>query len=500
MTDPTLRRLALSTMLPAFPGTTAPPWAIRLLKEGLAGYTLFGYNIVDRAQLATLVTQLRDANPDVLLALDEEGGDVTRLSYHEGSPYPGNAALGAADDPELTRATYRGIGLELATVGINVNFAPTVDVNSADENPVIGTRSFGADPALVSRHTAAAIDGLQSAGVAGCAKHFPGHGATVSDSHLELPTITDSLAVMRGRDLPPFKAAIDAGVRMIMTAHIRVPELTGDSPATASGRVLNDLLRGELGFTGAVVTDALEMRGASGAIGLPEAAVRALLAGADLLCLGSDINEALCESIIDGIVFAARGGRLPVARLEEAVARGAASVADLKPVAAESAEAVRDAIRTAARRAVRVEGSLPPLKEPLLVQLGSESNIAVGTVPWGLPLDGELVTVSISQNGAPYLGPSAADLSAVAGDRDIVVVGRDTHRWPQARALIEALAARHPAVVVVEMGWPSAWRPAGVSAFVTTHGASRANGQAAAEVLGAPRDAASPGTGTAELV
>ncbi|WP_018351158.1 glycoside hydrolase family 3 protein [Longispora albida] len=481
MTDPVLRRLALGTILPAFPGTVAPSWATRLLREGLAGYTLFGYNIADQAQLATLVAQLRDARPDCLLALDEEGGDVTRLSYHEGSPYPGNAALGAADDPELTWATYQGIGLDLASVGINVNYAPTVDVNTADENPVIGTRSFGADPALVARHTAAAVAGLQSAGVAGCAKHFPGHGATVADSHLELPTIADSLSVVRSRDLPPFEAAIAAGIRMIMTAHIRVPELTGDAPATASSRVLVDLLRDELGFKGAVVTDALEMRGASGAIGQPEAAVRALLAGADLLCLGAEIDEALVEGVTAGIIEAVESGRLPAARLEEAVARGVAAGAGLVPLRSEKPEFVREAIRTAARLAVRVEGSLPQLREPLLVQLGSEANIAVGTVPWGLPLDGELVTVPMGAEA--YTGPSADDLAAAAGDRDIVVVGRDTHRWPHAKALIEALAARHPGVVLVEMGWPSSWRPAGISAFVSTYGASRANGFAAVEAL-----------------
>src|ERR1700754_1970618 len=195
--DPALRRLALRTLLAAYPGSTPPPWALDLAAEGLAGYTLFGFNIVDRAQVAASTAALRAANPRVIMAIDEEGGDVTRLAHRTGSPYPGNAALGALDDVDVTRAVYRAIGGELAAVGVNVDLAPTVDVNTADDTPIIGTRSFGADPARVAAHTAAAVEGLQEARVAACAKHFPGHGATVADSHLELPTVDVPLAVLR---------------------------------------------------------------------------------------------------------------------------------------------------------------------------------------------------------------------------------------------------------------------------------------------------------------
>ncbi|HEY0530788.1 MAG TPA: glycoside hydrolase family 3 N-terminal domain-containing protein, partial [Actinoplanes sp.] len=238
--DPGLRRLALGTLLAAFPGGTAPEWALGLLTEGLAGHTLFGTNVADAAQVAGLTARLRSARADALIAIDEEGGDVTRLAHRTGSPYPGNAALGTVDDPELTRAVYAAIGGDLAAAGINLDLAPTVDVNTADDNPIIGTRSFGSDPTLVARHAAAAIEGLQSAGVAACAKHFPGHGATVSDSHLELPTVDATLDLLRERDLPPFAAVVAAGSQAIMSAHIRVPSLTGDDPATFSRRVLND--------------------------------------------------------------------------------------------------------------------------------------------------------------------------------------------------------------------------------------------------------------------
>jgi len=150
--DPGLRRLALRTMVAAFAGKSIPEWAGVLLSEGLAGYTLFGTNIAGSDQLAALTAHLRAVRPDVLIAIDEEGGDVTRLAHRTGSPYPGNAALGAVDDPDLTRRVYAGIGADLARVGITVDLAPAVDVNTADDNTVIGTRSFGADPQHVARH------------------------------------------------------------------------------------------------------------------------------------------------------------------------------------------------------------------------------------------------------------------------------------------------------------------------------------------------------------
>ncbi|MFD1325842.1 glycoside hydrolase family 3 protein, partial [Micromonospora sonneratiae] len=320
-TDPGLRRLALGTLLAAFPGNTPPEWALDLVTDGLAGHTLFGNNIEHPDQVAATAAALRGARADVLIAIDEEGGDVTRLAHATGSPYPGNAALGSVDDVELTQRVYHAIGSELAALGINVNLAPTVDVNSADDNPVIGTRSFGAHPLQVAAHSAAAVAGLQSAGVAACAKHFPGHGATVTDSHHELPTVDVPLDVLRNRDLPPFAAVVTAGTRAIMTAHIRVPVLTGDNPATFSRAALTDLLRREYGFTGTIVTDALEMKGASVIAGGPgRAAVRALAAGADLLCIGAQVDADLVEEVAAEIVAALGDGRLDRARVEAAAA------------------------------------------------------------------------------------------------------------------------------------------------------------------------------------
>ena len=506
--DPGLRRLALRTLLAAFPGPAAPGWAARLLAEGLAGHTLFGTNVADPVQVGELTAELRTVRRDALIAIDEEGGDVTRMAHRTGSPYPGNAALGAVDDPALTRTVYAAIGADLAGAGINLDLAPTVDVNTATDNPVIGTRSFGADPLLVARHAAAAIEGLQSTGVAACAKHFPGHGATVTDSHLTLPTVDASPALLRERDLPPFVAAVTAAAQAIMSAHIRVPALTGTGPATFSHAALTGLLRGEYGFQGAIVTDALEMKGAAQvAGGTGEAAVLALAAGADLLCIGARVDLDLVELVAAAIVAGVEDGRLPLRRLENAAERTAGLAAwTQRPVSL----GVRDGGvgYAAARRAVRVEGSVVDLGDPLVVQIESGYSIAEGRVPWGLKphLDGtEQVSVMAGgvQGSAPT-GPdaesasrpdsaagavggivsgSAAALAERAGSRPIVVVGRHTHRAEATRALIESLAARHT-VAVVEMGWPGTWRPAGARAFLTTYGASHANGRAAAEALG----------------
>nr|WP_204343361.1 glycoside hydrolase family 3 protein [Micromonospora terminaliae] len=477
--DPGLRRLALGTLLAAYPGPVPPDWAVDLLAEGLAGHTLFGTNVHDPAQMAATTAALRAGRPDVLVAIDEEGGDVTRLAHATGSPYPGNAALGAVDDPTLTRQVYAAIGAELAALGINLDLAPTVDVNTADENPVIGTRSFGADPVRVAVHSAAAVVGLQSAGVAACAKHFPGHGATVADSHYELPTVDVPPAVLRQRDLPPFAAVVDAGVRAVMTAHIRVPALTGDGPATFSRAVLVDLLRTEYGFSGAVITDALEMKGAASAAGgVGPAAVRALAAGADLLCIGAKVDADLVEHVAEEIVAALTDGRLDRARVEEAAGRAAELAASTG--AAASATGTPDGLGyAAALRAVRVEGDVTGLTAPLVVQVHAASTIAEGRVPWGLGphLAGAEVVRAVAGETDP------AELRRLAGERPIVLVGRHLHRLPGARELVDALAATHP-VTVVEMGWPGAWRPTGARAFVTTYGASHANGRAAAQVLG----------------
>ncbi|MEE2048309.1 glycoside hydrolase family 3 N-terminal domain-containing protein, partial [Nocardiopsis tropica] len=238
----------------------------------------------------------------------------------------------------------------------------------------------------VARHAAAAVIGLQAAGVAACAKHFPGHGATSQDSHHTLPRVEADADLLHRRELLPFRAAVEAGVQSILTAHIELPGLGGEGPATLAPHILNDLLRDELGFRGTVVSDAMDMDGVSGRIGIPEASVLAVAAGVDLLCLGRRVYEDQIELIRAALVTAVREGRLPGQRLEEAAERNARLRTWIRETSARRAAAPADEPvgLAGARRAVRVDGDLPPLSDPFVVEVDAPAGMAVGEVPWGL--------------------------------------------------------------------------------------------------------------------
>ncbi|HSK97004.1 MAG TPA: glycoside hydrolase family 3 N-terminal domain-containing protein [Euzebyales bacterium] len=479
--DAGLARAAAGVVLPSFAGLEPPSWILDGLAGGLAGVVLFGGNVGDAGQVTRLCARLRQARDDLIVAIDEEGGDVTRLAHATGSPYPGNAALGAADDTTLTRRVYAALGAELSRSGVTLDLAPSVDVNTAADNPVIGTRAFGSDAQLVTRHSIAAVAGLHDAGVAACVKHFPGHGATRDDSHLGLPTVDVPLDVLRTRDLQPFAATIAAGVRSVMTAHVRVPELTGRLPATLSPAALQTLLRGELGFDGVVVTDALEMRGARGSRSVADAAAEAFVAGADLLCLGPRQGLDVVTATVTAVAGAVRDGRVSRARLDEAGAR----IADLKAgtwrASATPAEVDRAWGLDAARAAIRMHGTTAALDRPLVVQLQAAATIAAGPVPWGLapslPAEhgGEVLDVD-------HAGMRPAEVLARAAGRSLVVVVRDAHRHPWMMRMIEALVDARPDTVLIEMGLP-VWRPHHRGAYIATYGAARANAAAAAELL-----------------
>src|SRR5258708_37562307 len=198
-------------LLARFPGTRPPGWLRRWLDDGLGGVLLFAENITGPAQLRALAADLRAHNPGVLIAADEEGGIITRVEARTGSSYPGNGALGAVGDTGLTRRVAASIGAMLAAGGVNLDLAPTADIDSNPANPVIGVRSFGADPGRVAAHTAAFTSGIQSNLVAACAKHFPGHGRADADSHVALPAVSASAPELSQADLVPFPAAIEAG-------------------------------------------------------------------------------------------------------------------------------------------------------------------------------------------------------------------------------------------------------------------------------------------------
>ncbi|MEY9888803.1 beta-N-acetylhexosaminidase [Catenulispora sp. MAP5-51] len=321
-----LLRDAAAVLQPGFVNDESgrvPDWVRRALTEdGLGGVAYYGRNIAATPErTGELSAALRAENPHVLVAVDEEGGDVTRLDVATGSVFPGNYALGHVDDPELTERVARQIGRSLWRAGINLNYAPDADLNTNPDNPVIGTRSFGSDADVAARHSAAYVRGLQAAGVAGCAKHFPGHGDTAVDSHHGLPLVQHSDEEW-AKHLAPFRAAIQAGVKSVMTAHILAPRYDPEFPSTMSRKVLVDLLRGELGFTGLVVTDGIEMAAIADTFGIAEGTVLALAAGVDAVCVGGGLrDEADYLMLRDALVAAVREGRLPAERLHDAATR-----------------------------------------------------------------------------------------------------------------------------------------------------------------------------------
>lgn len=494
-----LRRLALSVLQPGFTGTVAPPWILRAIGEGLSSVVLFTRNITGVEQVAQLAAQLRAENPELIIAIDEEAGDVTRLEAATGATRPGNFALGAVDDTELTEAVARDLGRQLHAAGVSLDYAPSVDVNSNPDNPIIGVRSFGVDAKVVSRHASSWVRGLQSAGVAACAKHFPGHGDVAIDSHHGLPSYDATVEEIAAQALPPFRAALDAGVRAIMSAHLLVPAYDPQVPATLSRRILVDLLRGELGFDGLIVTDAIEMGAVTGLYGIDGAAVRAVAAGADALCVGGEnAGEDTAELLVGALVAAAASGRLPEERLAEAAdrvgefARWSAGLRRSVPADPVS----RDIGFVAARRALRVSGAgdgVLPLAGPAhVVELVPSTNLAIGNeTPWGVgaPLRERLPgTTSVRIPRQELTGrPGVLEEQALApaAGRQLVVVVRDAARHGWMAEALAALVAARPDAVVVEMGLPGADVPGAVRLF--THGATAASGVAAAEVLAGPR-------------
>ncbi|MGW0531386.1 glycoside hydrolase family 3 protein [Streptomyces sp. NPDC003032] len=493
--DPTLEHLANSVLQPGFEGTTAPDWVRRRISEGLGSVVLFARNIETPEQVARLTASLRAENPDLIVAIDEEAGDVTRLEAWTGSSRPGNLALGAVDDIDLTERVAHDIGRDLHAAGISLNFAPSADVNSNPLNPVIGVRSFGARTDLVSRHTAAWIRGLQGAGVAACAKHFPGHGDTVVDSHYGLPQVRGSAEEIALTALPPFIAAMEAGARAVMTAHLLAPAYDPVLPATLSHPILVGLLRGDLGFDGLLVTDGIEMGAVTDRYGIDGATVRAVAGGVDAVCVGGEsAGEATVDLLCTALVKAVLDGTLPEERLTEASTR----VRDFAAWSGERSRAVARAARdsdiglVAARRAVRVRhGSgtaLPLAGAPHVVELSPTMNLAVdGRTPWGVAdplrdLRPGTTSVRLTEPELPY-SADLLDREALipAVGRALVVVVRDAarHRWM--RDTLTRLLRSRPDALVVEMGVPAGDTLG--AAHLITHGATRVSGIAAAELL-----------------
>ena len=316
-----LQRQIGQLVVAGFAGVTLPVELRAIARDfDLGGVILFARNVeapLQVAEVAYEVKQLSDVPPWV--SVDQEGGRVQRLRAPF-TEWPPAASLGRRGDPELVERFGRALARELRSVGVTLDYAPVLDVHTNAANPVIGDRALSADPAEVARLGAVLIRALESEGVAACGKHFPGHGDTSLDSHQDLPVVEHEPERLREIELRPFRAAIEAGAAAIMTAHVLYPALDEAAPATLSRAVVSDLLRGELGHDGLVVTDDLAM----GAIARHRAPVRAAVdavgAGCDLLLL-CEADPAAQVAVIEGLIHAVEDGSLPVRRVEEALGR-----------------------------------------------------------------------------------------------------------------------------------------------------------------------------------
>jgi beta-N-acetylhexosaminidase len=302
-------------------GGTEPDYYVeRMVRErNVGGVILFAHNMRSEIQVETLTRALQklsmETEPAVPLfvAVDHEGGDIASAPWV--SPQPAATEIGRRGDPAEARAVAEEIGGQLLRAGVNTDFAPVVDTGYG---AAIGNRSYGEDPELVARMGAAAVEGFERAGVVSAAKHFPNHGPATSDSHVGLPVIEHDAATVKSYDLPPFRAAVRAGVPMVMVGHLVYPAIDPEEPASLSADAIS-MLRGEIGFDGVVVTDDLAMAGASGGGPPARAAVEAVRAGADLLIVSSPPREQ--ADAYDAVVAAVESGKLPRERIRESVGR-----------------------------------------------------------------------------------------------------------------------------------------------------------------------------------
>ena len=318
----TIRRDIGQLLIGSLPGTTITPEIRSLAKEfSLGGVILFARNIEAPEQVAEMSVDVQGLATSLPLwvSVDQEGGRVARLKAPF-TEWPPMAVLGRSGDVQLARRFATALATELRAVGVTLDYAPVLDIHTNPKNPVIGDRALAEDAESVGRLGAAIIAGLQDNGVAACGKHFPGHGDTSVDSHLELPLVEHPPDRIRRVECVPFREAIRAEVAFIMTAHVLVPSLDEEKPATLSPRIVQAILRDELGYQGVIVSDDLEMKAIAKTYSVPQAGVEAIAAGCDalLVCSGNvDVQAATLEAL----VHAVEEEKIPYKRLEDALVR-----------------------------------------------------------------------------------------------------------------------------------------------------------------------------------
>jgi beta-N-acetylhexosaminidase len=317
-----IRRDIGQLLIGSLAGPTITPEVRSLAREfSLGGVTLFSRNIEAPEQVAELSIDLQTLASDLPLwvGVDQEGGRVARLRTPF-TEWPPMAVLGRSGSVDLASRFAAALAVEMRAVGVTLDYAPVLDIHTNPKNPVIGDRALADDADLVARLGAAIVRGLQDNGVAACGKHFPGHGDTSVDSHLDLPLVEHPPDRIRRVECVPFREAIRADVAFIMTAHVLVPSLDEDRPATLSPRIVQALLRDELGYRGVILSDDLEMTAIAKSYEVPEAAVQAVVAGCDALLVCSG-DPGVQVATLEALVHAVEDGRIPYKRLEDALKR-----------------------------------------------------------------------------------------------------------------------------------------------------------------------------------
>ena len=305
-------------------GTELDEGTAEFLKEHrIGGVILFGRNIRSAEQVAALTEALKGLKTGpggvgMLIGIDQEGGRVNRLPGKRGK-FPSAKALAADGDPDRVREAAGEMAAQLKEMGINLNFAPVLDINSNPNNPVIGDRAFGSDPETVSKMGLAFIQGTLDQGIIPVAKHFPGHGDTLVDSHTDLPVVENTMDRLQSFELVPFRKAVEAGVPAIMSAHILLPQVDADNPATLSPEIISGILRKRLGFDGVVVSDDLDMEAITKLYSPGEAAVRAVKAGVDMVLVGHTRDNMI--GVYDALAGALKNGEIDQKTIDSAVKR-----------------------------------------------------------------------------------------------------------------------------------------------------------------------------------
>jgi beta-N-acetylhexosaminidase len=325
-----IRRSIGQLLIGSLPGTNIPSELRSLAREfQLGGVTLFARNIEAPEQVAELSHDIQSLAVEAPLwvSVDQEGGRVARLKAPF-TEWPPMAVLGRSTDAALASRFAAALAAELKAVGITLDYAPVLDIHTNPSNPVIGDRALAEDAAMVGKLGAAIVWGLQDNGVAACGKHFPGHGDTSVDSHHDLPIVEHPPDRIRRVECVPFREAIAAGVAFIMTAHVLVPSLDEEKPATLSRRIVYDLLRDELGFEGVILSDDLEMNALAATYSVTDAAVQAIAVGCDavLVCRNTRTTDhsqdiAAQAAVLEALVHAVEDGRIPYKRFEDALTR-----------------------------------------------------------------------------------------------------------------------------------------------------------------------------------